>query len=396
MEKLFIKSREKVKNINTDFVRYLMNEINWNDRLIGIKGGRGIGKTTLLLQHIKLHLQNEVVLYVSMDDFYFTSHTLYNLAEDFLVNGGQTLLVDEVHRYKNWAQEIKLIYDDFPNLKVIFTGSSILEITKGRADLSRRAIIYPITGLSFREYLIFTKKHEIKPLKINELITNHVELADEINNSIKVIPAFNQYLKSGYYPFFIESPDTYLVRLTEVLNQVIFTDIQTLKGIPVESLSKLRKLLYVVSNSVPFKPNVAKLSEIIQITRNTLVTYLNYLEEAQIVNLLHTESVGIGYLRKPEKIYMENSNLLFALNEKEPEVGNIRETFFFNQLRKENRVVFDGVGDFVINDELRFEIGGKNKTIKQIAGLQNAYVAADNITTGFGKKIPLWLFGFLY
>ncbi len=396
MENLFIKSRQKVKSINTDFVRYLMKEINWSDRLIGIKGGRGIGKTTLLLQHIEMHLQNELILYVSLDDFYFTSHTLYDLAEDFIVNGGQTLLIDEVHRYKNWAQEIKLIYDDFPNLKIIFTGSSILEISKGRADLSRRAIIYSMTGLSFREYLVFTEKLEIASVKISDIIGHHVELADDINRSTQIIPAFCKYLTTGYYPFFIESPDTYLMRLTEVLNQVIFSDIQTLKGIPMESLSKLRKLLYVVSNSVPFKPNVAKLSEIIQITRNTLVTYLNYLEEAQIINLLHTESVGIGYLRKPEKIYMENSNLIYALNEKEPEVGNIRETFFFNQLRKENRVVFDGIADFLINDELRFEIGGKNKTTKQIKGLENAFIAADNISTGYGKKIPLWLFGFLY
>jgi predicted AAA+ superfamily ATPase len=373
-----------------------MHEINWNDRLIGIKGGRGIGKTTLLLQYHKIRLQNEKALYVSLDDFYFTTHKLYEVAEDFYNLGGRYLLVDEVHRYPGWANEIKLLYDDLPDLKIIFTGSSILEISKARADLSRRAIIYTMAGLSFREYLWLTQNYFGKPLTLNQLITDHVELAEDIYLKVNVISEFSNYLKLGYYPFFIESPETYHTRLSEVLNQIIFADIQTLKGIPSEAIAKLRKLLYIISNSVPFKPNVAKLSELIQISRNSLVTYLNYLEEAQIINLLHTDSVGIGYLRKPEKIYMENTNLLYVLNEKEIEAGNYRETFFFNQLRKSHQVVFDGVADFLINGELRFEIGGKNKTVKQIAGLHNAYIAADNITTGFGNKIPLWLFGFLY
>jgi hypothetical protein len=396
MEKLFIKFRQKVQQTDTTFVRYLMNEINWHDRLIGIKGGRGVGKTTLLLQYAKLHLVQENSLYVSLDDFYFTTHSLYDLAEDFLNLGGSTLLIDEVHRYPGWASELKLIYDDMPGLKIIYSGSSILEIGKGMADLSRRAVVYTLTGLSFREYLVFTQQGVYNVFSLDDLILHHVNIAMEITNALQVIPLFSGYLRSGYYPFFKESPETYLSRLQEVLNHVVFSDLQSLKGIPMESLAKLRKLLYIISNSVPFKPNIAKLSEIIHISRNTLVTYLNYLEDAQIVNLLHTESVGIGYLRKPEKIYMENPNLLFALNEKDVEAGNYRETFFLNQMKKDHRVVFDDVADFLVNDEFRFEIGGKNKTARQIQNTEHSYIAADNTPVGFGRKIPLWLFGFLY
>ncbi|HPE56912.1 MAG TPA: AAA family ATPase [Bacteroidales bacterium] len=396
MEKLFIKSREKVKLVKTGFIRYLMNEIDWNDRMIGIKGARGVGKTTLLLQIIKTHLQNEKVLYITLEDLYFTENSLYTLAEDFVNHDGRYLVIDEVHRYPDWAKELKLIYDDFNSLRIIFTGSSILDIIQARADLSRRAVVYTMQGLSFREYLNFSKNLNLPKYDLTQILENHLTISDEIIAGINPIPVFAEYLKIGYYPYFIENESTYLYKLSEVVNQVLSTDLTVIKKILPDAIPRIRKLLYVISNSVPFKPNVSKLSEISDISRNTLITYLQYLEEANILNLLHSDSTGTGYLRKPEKIYLENTNLQYAISDKEPESGNLRETFFINQIKKSNHITFSQTGDFKVNEKYFFEIGGKNKTRKQIAGVESSFIAADNIQYGFENKIPLWLFGFLY
>lgn len=350
----------------------------------------------MLLQYIKEYLPSESSpLYVSLDDLYFSSNRLYELAEEFIKYGGTHLFLDEVHRYFNWATEIKLIYDDFPELKLIFTGSSILDISNAKADLSRRAMVYTLPGLSFREYLNFTD-NAFEKIDLQDILLNHEQIAAKISYEQKILPQFNEYLESGYYPFFKEYKINYGDRLREVVNLILDYDLILVKKIPVEALIKLKKLVFILSNSVPFKPNISKLSEITGISRNTLVNYLNVLEEAAILNLLHTESTGIGYLRKPEKVYLENSNLIYALSQNKPETGTIRETFFLNQLRESHQVVFNNKGDFFVDDKFLFEVGGKSKTWKQIAGEPDSYIAADGVEVGFKNKIPLWLFGFLY
>lgn len=350
----------------------------------------------MLLQYIKEYLPSESSpLYVSLDDLYFSSNRLYELAEEFIKYGGTHLFLDEVHRYFNWATEIKLIYDDFPELKLIFTGSSILDISNAKADLSRRAMVYTLPGLSFREYLNFTD-NAFEKIDLQDILLNHEQIAAKISYEQKILPQFNEYLESGYYPFFKEYKINYGDRLREVVNLILDYDLILVKKIPVEALIKLKKLVFILSNSVPFKPNISKLSEITGISRNTLVNYLNVLEEAAILNLLHTESTGIGYLRKPEKVYLENSNLIYALSQNKPETGTIRETFFLNQLRESHQVVFKNKGDFFVDDKFLFEVGGKSKTWKQIAGEPDSYIAADGVEVGFKNKIPLWLFGFLY
>ncbi|MEZ5197001.1 MAG: AAA family ATPase [Bacteroidales bacterium] len=396
MENLINKSHRKVQSSNVTFKRFLIDEIHWEDRLIGIKGARGVGKTTMLLQYIKEYLPTgSSPLYVSLDDLYFSSNRLYDLAEEFIKYGGTHLFLDEVHRYPDWAPEIKLIYDDFPELKVVFTGSSILEISNARADLSRRAIVYILPGLSFREYLNFMG-NAFEKIELQDILLNHEQIAAKISYEQKILPKFNEYLEWGYYPFFREYKTNFADRLREVVNLILDYDLMMVKKIPVDALIKLKKLLYILCNSVPFKPNISKLSEVTGISRNTLVNYLNVLEESAILNLLHTDSSGIGYLRKPEKVYLENTNLIYALSQEKPETGTIRESFFLNQLRIQHQVVFKNKGDFFVDNKYLFEVGGRSKSQKQIAGEPDSYIAADGIEVGFKNKIPLWLFGFMY
>ncbi|MDZ7742448.1 MAG: AAA family ATPase [Bacteroidota bacterium] len=397
MENLILKSEKKIRNAPIKFIRDILHEIDWTDRLIGIKGARGVGKTTLVLQYIRKELFGKTkILYVGLDDLYFADNRLYNLAADFASYGGTHLFLDEVHRYPDWSKEIKLIYDDIPELKVVFTGSSLLSIINAKADLSRRSVFYQIQGLSFREFLEFNNDFYFEKFSLQDFLTDHKDIAFEISSKLKVLPLFKSYLNNGYFPFFKENPANYLSRLAEIVNMVLEVDIPAQRSIKREAIPKLKKLLYIISNSVPFKPNIQKLSEITGITRNTIVTYINYLEEAAILNLLHTDVAGIGYLRKPEKIYLENTNLNYALSDSKPETGNLREAFFLNQLKKNHSLTYAKSGDFKVDDKYFFEIRGKNKTAKQIAGISNAYIAADDIETGIGNKIPLWLFGFLY
>lgn len=397
MEKLFQKHVKKINLTNLDFVRDIINNIHWKDRLIGIKGARGVGKTTLLLQYIKQNLSlNNESLYISLDDLYFTTNKLTDFVETFVNQGGKYLFIDEVHRYKNWAIELKNIYDDFPELKIVFTGSSILDIVNAKADLSRRAIVYNMQGLSFREYLMITKNIDFKKIPLNQILKNHIEISNSIISKINPLPEFKKYLKKGYYPFFTEYLETYYSRIEQIIEIVIGFDISAIKSISIEGINKLKQLLYIVSTSVPFKPNLSKISERTGISRNSLAYYLNYLKEAHLLHLLHRTTKGISLLQKPEKIYFENSNLIYALSQKNPEIGNVRETFFINQLSEKHKVNYSEKSDFLINNKFTFEIGGKNKTTKQIKGIPNSYIVADDIKIGFNNKIPLWLFGFLY
>jgi predicted AAA+ superfamily ATPase len=318
------------------------------------------------------------------------------MVDNFVKQGGKYLFLDEVHKYPNWTQELKNIYDDYPELKVVFTGSSLLEILNSRADLSRRAIVYTLQGLSFREYLGITRGLKLEEYKLEQILIDHVSIAREINAKVRPLHYFENYLKSGYFPFFQEVPDLYYQRLEEVINMTIEIELPLLRKVEVSYIPKLKQLLQIISESVPFIPNVSKLSERIGINRNTFTTYLYFLQEANLTRNLYKNAAGISLLQKPEKIYLENTNFQYALAPANTEKGAIRETFFANQLGYEYQVDYTGRGDFLINQKFTFEIGGKGKGTQQISDIPNSHVAADEIEYGHANKIPLWLFGFLY
>jgi len=398
MEELFRRYQIKIQHVKTDFIRSFIHEVNWNSRLIGIKGARGVGKTTLLLQYIKLNYSDnlEIALYVSLDSFGFKDKTLVDLADEFVRNGGKYLFLDEVHKYPNWAQELKNIYDDHSELKVVFTGSSLLEILNSRADLSRRAVIYHMQGLSFREYLELETGMKFQPFTLEAVLEDHVQLARAINDKIKPFQYFSDYLKHGYYPFYKEEPDLYEQRVEEVVNMMLEVELPLLRGVDIGLVPKIKQLLTIISESVPFTPNIAGLSQKMEMHRTTLMSYLYYLQEVGLTIHLQKEAYGNAKLQKPAKVYLENTNLMFVLSPLNTNLGNARETFFANQLSQKNRLSYHDKTDFLINNSYAFEIGGKDKSKKQIKDLKNAYVVADDIEYGYQNKIPLWLFGFLY
>ncbi len=396
MEALFEKSYQKFRRINVQHKRYLMDEIDWNSRLIGIKGARGAGKTTLMLQYAKLNLPiGKETLYTSLDSLYFTANTLVDLADQFVKKGGKYLLLDEVHRYSNWSQEIKNIYDDHPELKVIFTGSSIMHINRAKGDLSRRAVMYELFGLSFREYLNFVLEESFKPISFDDLIHSHTAVAMDVVEKVQPLAHFSSYLEHGYYPYFLEGTSVYAQKLSETISLAINIDLPAFHDINPGSVEKIRLLLYIIAQSVPFKPNISKLSERIGVSRNSLVQYIRYLEDMRIIRGLYADAKGIGMLQKPEKIFLQHPNLQFSLAKENSNLGNVRESFFISQLSNLGDVNYTSDGDFAFRDYV-FEIGGKNKTSKQLNNIKNGYVVADEMEIGHLHKIPLWLFGFLY
>jgi predicted AAA+ superfamily ATPase len=397
MEKLKKKSNRIIEQTKLDFQRSLITELPWNERLVGIKGSRGVGKTTLLLQYIKQEYGiSSQAMYISLDELYFTGNTLVDFAEEFISLGGKHLFIDEVHKYPNWSVELKNIYDTFPELKVVFTGSSLLEILNSRSDLSRRALVYSLNGLSFREYLLLSEKIELPQLSLNETLKNHEKLAFEISKTVKPLAYFDQYLRIGYFPFYQGDETLYQKRIQEILNMIIEIELPTLRKTDYSIVSKIKQLLYIISQSVPFKPNVTKLSAKINTTRKTILEYINYLTDANVFNSLYKSTHGIGLLQKPEKLFLENTNFMFAVQNQEPNKGSLRETFFYNQLAQNHQLTYPEKGDFLVDEKFTFEIGGRNKTGQQLKGVENAFVAADGIDVGVGNKIPLWMFGLLY
>jgi predicted AAA+ superfamily ATPase len=397
LQDLYLQSTQIVEQTETKFRRYLLNKINWHNRLIAIKGARGSGKTTLLLQHIKLDLTlDNTVLYISMEDLYFYDHTLLALADEFVLNGGIYLFLDEVHKYPNWAREIKLIYDKHKNLKVVFTSSSILEINKAKFDLSRRAVEYNLKELSLREYIELKNGTKFEFYPLTEILKNHTSITKEILNTIKPVYWFKKYITDGAYPFFTEGEEEYPQKLKNTINIILENDLPAVYTIDYSSVYKLKRLLFAIATSVPFKPNISKLSEKIGVSRPTLLILLQYLEKAELIYQLYVDNIGISSMTKPEKIYMHNSNLLHILSNENFNIGNVRETFFINQLSTTEKINYSADTDFLVNDLYSFEIGGKNKSQKQIRYTENAYVVKDNIDSGTGNIIPLWIFGFLY
>jgi len=388
-----------LKQVNSAFVRSLYEKIDWNQRMIVISGARGAGKTTLLLQRQKRQNKSGInSLYVSLDHPYFFSNSLFDLADQYYKVGGRLLLIDEVHKYANWSKELKIIYDAFPNMKIVFTASSALDIYRGEADLSRRVISYKLSGMSFREFLKFKSKSSFEIIALDDLIKNHRMLANEVLDLLEteLLHLYKFYLKFGYFPFSAQAGETaYEVYLNQVINTTLDTDMAYAKGFTPSTALKLKKLLSILAESVPFQPNVAELARKLGISRDSIYQYLQYLEKGLLIMSIHAEGKGISLLQKPEKIYLENTNFAYALS-RTPETGNIRETFFLNQLiNSGHKVHYPKSGDFKVGDYI-FEVGGHKKSTKQIKELANAYVVADDTLIGFGNKIPIWLFGFLY
>ena len=397
MNELYERSERRINNVSTDFHRGLMDFINWNARLIGIRGARGVGKTTLLLQHLnRLRKDTDEVLYVSLDNLWFSQHSLLDLVDDFEKKGGRFLCLDEVHKYPDWSIAIKNLYDDFPKLKIVFTGSSLLEILNARADLSRRAVVYPMQGLSFREFLNMTLRRNFPVVSLQDLLKEHVEIAREINKAIRPLKHFPEYLKQGYYPFFTEDADLYFQRIGEVANMILEIELPLLRKMEIQYVSKIKQLLQVIAETAPFIPNVSKLSEKIGINRNTLSTYLFFLREAHLTRNLYRDSKGISRLQKPDKIFLENPNFMYAFAPDVVNTGSLRETYFMNQLEYAHRVEYTAQGDFLVDGRYVFEIGGRSKNDRQIRGIPHAWVAADHLESGHGNVIPLWMFGLLY
>lgn len=375
--------------------RYLFYQIDWKNRLIGITGPRGTGKTTLLLQHIKQEKMENTSLYVSLDNLYFAQNTLSDLAHEFYLSGGTHLFLDEVHRYSNWAVEIKNLYDSYPDLHIVFTGSSILEIYKAQADLSRRSIMYSLTGLSFREFLSFEDIVELPVYPLELLLSDHTAIASDIITQTKVLPAFRNYLQYGYYPFYKEGIEVYYDRIESIINVILENDLPAIVTLQHATLVKIKRLLTHIASLVPYTPNINDLSGIIETDRKSLLSYLQYLDRAKLLLQLHSDTKRLAELAKPTKLYVDNTNLLFALS-KNTQSGTLRETFFANQLSHSHELTIPTAGDFLIDNTYLFEAGGKGKTFKQIRNVENSFVAYDDMEIGLGNKIPLWLLGLLY
>lgn len=398
MEMLVSRYKNLLKSINLDFKRSLYALINWDARAICILGARGTGKSTLMLQYLKENLPENESLYLSLDDLYFKQHSLIDVAERFIQMGGKYLFMDEVHKYNDWQAAVKNLYDFYPDLKMVISGSSILPLQKSQVDLSRRLVYYELPELSFREYLGLKKGISIPVFTITDLTANHREVADRI---VALLPHpladFEQYLQQGAYPFFLESEKDYVTKLNQLINVIIDYDLPEGKDISTSTQAKLKKLLYILSTAVPFSPNVSKLAEKTETTRPIILEMLHLLEISRLIRNLRNSSQGVSYLNKPDKIYLANTNLIYALAHENQNKGNVRETFFYNQLSNAGRkVTFPIAGDFLIDGKYLFEIGGKTKDFNQIANLSDSFIAADDIEYGFGNKIPLYLFGFLY
>ncbi len=396
MDILFEFQENILRKVKNDFRRYLHEKINWNQRMIAIKGPRGAGKTTLMLQYLKYDLGlPDIALYITADHTWFYNHTLLDTANDWYKQGGKILIIDEVHKYKNWSVELKNIYDGLPDLKIIFSASSALDIYRGQADLSRRVVSYKLAGLSFREYLQFSYNLNFDMVTINDIYTNHRNLSRAIIEKIRPLPAFRKYTEVGYLPFFIEGEDTYLLKLNQIINTIVDTDLAYIAAYNSGTANKVKKLLAVIAESVPFKPNIAALARKLDLSRDSVYQYIYQLNDARLLNTLSSEGKGVSTLQKPDKIYLENTNLAHVLTHK-PDIGNIRETFVFNQLYNAGfKVSSPEAGDFLF-EEYTLEIGGKNKTTSKVKHLDNYLVVADDIEIGMGNKAPIWLFGFLY
>ena len=390
MRTLVARYRNILKNVDTSYVRNIHSTIPWDDRLIAILGARGVGKTTLVLQHIKLYEDVDTTLFVYADDLWFSTHSLVALAEMFYTNGGRVLYIDEIHKYKNWSQEIKNIYDQYPELKVRYTGSSILDLQKGSHDLSRRVLEFQMHGLSFREYVALHYGADIPIHTLEQVLANKIEFP---YTNYRPVALFKEYLRQGYYPYFKEPG--YELRLTKTINAILEVDIPKFAELSISTSEKLKTLLYIIAQSVPFKPNYSKIARDLDMHRNAVSDLMVWLDKADLINILRDDVEGYKLLGKVNKIYLNNPNLAYALSDDEPNIGNIRETIFLAWLRATHKVTASSVSDFKVG-KYTFEVGGKKKGQHQIKDVEHAYVVKDDIEYGHLNEVPLWAFGLLY
>ncbi len=389
MEKLYELFYRKLKNTPVEFLRYKYNQIKWESRAFGLVGPRGVGKSTMLLQYIKQNLDTKDTLYVSADNLYFAEHKLVDLADRFVKMGGKHLFIDEIHKYEGWSRELKQIYDSYDDLQLVISGSSILDIYKGMADLSRRMPIYEMQGLSFREYLRLFHGIDVPVYSMEDILTHKAV----INGIEHPLPLFHDYLKRGYYPFGRDAE--FEIELMQVINQTMEIDIPMHIKANVSVGRKLKSLIMVVSKSVPFKPVMQKLADVTGISRNDIPDYLIYMERAGMISQLRNATGGLRGLGKVEKLYLDNTNLIYALAPEHADIGNVRETFFMNQTRVCNDVRSSDISDFEIDNKV-FEIGGRKKGQKQIENASDGYIVKDDIESGYANVIPLWAFGLNY
>jgi len=399
MIKNIVKLEKKIlKGLKTNYKRYFFERVDFSSQMIAVVGSRGVGKTTFLLQYLvelKEKYPPHKSLYFSYDYPTHVDIKLYELAEEFAKIGGEYLLLDEIHKYENFALDLKAIYDFYPHIKVVFTGSCASSIYNSQADLSRRAVLYHMNGLSYREFLELYLDKKLPTFTIEEISADSVSIVDKLSDEFLPLEYFDEYLRCGYYPFYFEDKNNYLKQLTAVVNLTIDVDLVMLGHIKSSFANRLKKLLNVICYSKPFELNITKVSANIEVSRNTLYAYLGYLEKGDLLTVVVDKKKGISSLAKPEKLYLNNTNLSYALCD-EPEIGTIRESFFANQLKESHDLSSSKQGDFIVNGKYTFEIGGKNKGFKQIKDMQNSFVVQDIDSTEDNRKIPLWLFGFLY
>ena len=391
MEALLQSFRLRLDLTPTAYVRSFHDTVNWNNRLIGILGQKGVGKSTMILQHIKMYDDISESLYVQADDFYFADHRIYDLALAFFQRGGKKLYIDEIHKYSGWNTEIKMIYDQLPLLKLVYSGSSVLDLKKGaKADLSRRTIEYFMPILSFREYLNISKAWNLKTASLDEILSGHIDFPYGEHRPIKY---YKEYLQRGCYPYFSE--EDFIIKLKQAVIATVEDDIPKYAEMTVAASVKLKKLMFMLAQSVPYKPNYTTLARDLDLSRNTLPDYIDYLEKSGLFNALREKSTGDGLLQKPEKLYLDNSNIIYALGLDKSDAGTIRETMFLSWTRQMCAVYSSKISDFEI-DGITFEVGGRNKTGRQIKSAERGFVVKDDIEYAVGNTIPIWMFGFLY
>lgn len=396
MNGVILKSSKKINNVGLGFKRYLYNELDLKQRFIAIKGARGAGKTTLLLQLGKKFSDQKKVLYIALDDLYFIKSSLYDLAEEFQLKGGEVLLLDEVHKYSNWSRELKLIYDDFSELQIIFTSSSILNIYKGESDLSRRVSHYVLKEMSFREFLILHKNIESPAFTLKEILANHTTIAEDLVAKFRPFEHFDEYLKFGALPFYENDPFAYQQKLLQTIHLILEIDVPSIENIDYRTIEKMKRLLYILASNVPFTPNINKLSTQVDINRNALVRILQLMDRAFLIHTLYKQSKSVSMLNKPDKIWLRNTNFMYAIAKENVNKGTLRETFALQSLAQIHEVTLPPKADFLIDKTFTFEVGGKSKSQKQIAEIEDAYVFKDEIEVGIDNIVPLWLLGMMY
>ena len=397
MERLYRTYGRLLAETDLSFTRYLYEKINWDNKLIVIKGAKGVGKTTMLLQHILRTFEDkQKALYASLDHIWFANHSILDLAEYHYTHGGTHLFLDEVHKYKGWQQEIKNIYDSYPHLNIVVTGSSMLKLEESLVgDLSRRHRLYTLEGLSFREYLMLEQVATLPVLTLEEVLQDHFMKASQITSKIKVLQHFEKYLKSGYYPFYREEGDGFFDRLQQVIDTITTSEIPSVSNIEYDSVYKAKQLLAILAERTPYTLNISSLCNTMQSSRNNVLKLIDLMDKAALVRRLYSVDNGMNMLTKPEKILFYNTNLMYCLT---PQVdsGTMRETYFASQIGLNHKIYMPNQGDLVVDGKWLFEVGGKGKGFSQIKDIQNSFVVSDDMEIGHGNKIPLWMFGLLY